>query len=380
MIVPFFGFQDLPNSILDEWIAAAERVLRGGIYIGGTEVELFEQEWSDSIGAAHCVGVANGMDAITLALKSLGISKGMKVAVPSHTFIATWIAVANLGAEPVGIDCGADGLMDLSLLIDQDLDVQCVVPVHMHGQMVDMERLMNWAQPKGIKVVEDCAQAHGAIQKGKFAGTWGDVGAFSFYPSKNLGAAGDAGAIVTSNPVIANKIRSLGNYGSELGNKYHYENLGLNSRLDPIQAAILRVNLKYLNDWNKKRREIAQRYYGFFEEVGIRHLRVLVEDSVHHHCVMLTDERDTVRAMLASVGVMTEVHYPESAESSYCKLARVHERANLNADYISSQAISIPLTPWLTNKNISKVIDALSSESILKILIRAENENRSFKN
>lgn len=380
MIVPFFGFQDLPNTILDEWIAAAERVLRNGIYIGGSEVELFEQEWSDSVGVAHCVGVANGMDAITLALKSVGISKGMKVAVPSHTFIATWLAVANLGAEPVGIDCGADGLMDLSLLIDHDLDVQCVVPVHMHGQMVDMERLMNWAQPKGIKVVEDCAQAHGAIQKGKFAGTWGDAGAFSFYPSKNLGAAGDAGAVVTSDPAIANKIRSLGNYGAELGNKYRYESLGLNSRLDPIQAAILRVNLTYLNDWNKKRKEIAHSYYNFFEEVGIRHLQVSVEDSVHHHCVLLTDDRDNVRAMLASVGVMTEVHYPESAESSYCNLAGKHRRGNLNADFISSQAISIPLTPWLTANKISQVMGALSSENILKILTGSENENQSIKN
>lgn len=165
MIVPFFGFQDAPSSLLDEWVKAVERVFRSGIFIGGSEVEMFEQEWSNSTGTSHCVGVANGLDAITLALKSVGIRSGMKVAVPSHTYIATWLAVANLGAEPIGIDCGPDGLMDLTLLIEADLDVQCVIPVHMHGQMVDMEQLMNWARPRGIKVIEDCAQAHGAFQK-----------------------------------------------------------------------------------------------------------------------------------------------------------------------------------------------------------------------
>lgn len=373
MIVPFFGFNDVPGSVLEEWVTAVERVLRSGIFIGGSEVELFEKEWAATIEASHCVGVANGMDAITLALKSVGITSGMKVAVPSHTFMATWLAVANLGAEPIGIDCGPDGLMDLSQLINDDLEVQGVIPVHMHGQMVDMEQLMNWAKPRNIKVIEDCAQAHGAVQKGKFAGTWGDAGAFSFYPSKNLGAAGDAGAVTTSDPEIAKVIKSIGNYGSDPGNKYRYQRLGMNSRLDPIQAAILRVNAKYLQDWNKKRIEIAKEYYELFDRLGIRHLQVSLNDSVHHHCVILSPERDSVRSMLASLGVMTEIHYPESAESTFCKLTGKQARRGLNADYISSRAISIPLNPWLTIEKISHVIDTLSSDAVLRILTK-END------
>ncbi len=373
MIVPFFSFHDVPSSIVDEWAKAAERVLRSGIFIGGLEVELFEKEWSDSLNTSYCVGVANGMDAITLALKSVGITSGMKVAVPSHTYIATWLAVANLGAEPIGIDCGPDGLMDLSLLIEQDLDVQCVIPVHMHGQMVDMEQLMNWASPRGIKVIEDCAQAHGASQKGRFAGAWGDAGAFSFYPSKNLGAAGDAGAVVTSDPELARVIQSLGSYGSAPGNKYKYERIGLNSRLDPIQAAILRVNLKYLNEWNKRRFRIAKDYFELFDKLGIAHLDVSLNDSVHHHCVILSPERDNVRSMLASMGVMTEIHYPESAESTYCKLMGKPGRKNLLADYVASRAISIPLNPWLTDEKLSHVISSLSSDKILKIMTKKDN-------
>ncbi len=370
MIVPFFSFQDVPGSIQDEWATAAERVLRSGIFIGGSEVELFEKEWADYLKASNCVGVANGMDAITIALKSLGIKSGMKVAVPSHTFIATWLAVENIGAEPIGIDSGPDGLMDLSLLIEENIDVQCVIPVHMHGQMVDMERLMNWARPRGIKVIEDCAQAHGALQKGKFAGTWGDVGAFSFYPSKNLGAAGDAGAVVTSDPEIGKIIESIGNYGSVKGKKYKYAHIGLNSRLDPIQAAILRINLKHLNEWNKRRNEIAETYYKLFDRLGIGHLEVSLRDSVHHHCVILSPERDSVRSMLASMGVMTEIHYPESAESIYCNLTGKPARKNLVADFISSRSLSIPLNPWLPDNKISHIISALSSDAVVEMLTR----------
>jgi dTDP-4-amino-4,6-dideoxygalactose transaminase len=369
MIVPFFGFQDTPISILNDWKNAVERVLLSGVFIGGKEVEMFEQEWAEFLKIPYCVGVANGLDALTLALKSLGIGPGMKVAVPSHTYIATWIAVANVGAEPVGIDCGSDGLMDLSLLIDQDLDVQCVIPVHMHGQMVAMDRVMEWAKPRGIKVIEDCAQAQGAKHQGKFAGAWGDIGAFSFYPSKNLGAVGDAGAVVTSNKALAENLRSLGNYGSEVGNKYKYKFLGQNSRLDPIQAAVLRVNLRHLEDWNESRRIIAGQYFDLLDELGIERLSVNLRESVHHHCIVLAGERDSARNLLVELGVMTEIHYPESAEFSFNKLNGKVSTRKSHSDYLAKRTLSLPLTPWLTHEKIAHVVGSISNSRVHESLL-----------
>ena len=199
MEIDFFSYKSAPADLKKEWQLAISEVIDSGQFIGGAAVSNFENEWSQYLGIGHAVGVGNGYDALVIALKALEIGAGDFVAVPSHTFIATWLAVDAVGATPIGIDCDASGLMDLDLLDKESVLFSAVIPVHMHGQMIDMQQLMNWARKNNTKVIEDCAQAHGASIHGKKSGTWGDIGAFSFYPTKNLGAIGDAGALVTDN-------------------------------------------------------------------------------------------------------------------------------------------------------------------------------------
>ena len=248
MKIPFFSLTDIPAEIKAGWSNAINETISSGRFIGGNEVQNFESNFADYLDVKNVIGVGNGYDALVIALKALGIGNGDRVAVPAHTFMATWLAVAAVGAEPIGIDCDKNGLLDLNLLEDLSPRPNAVIPVHMHGAMVDMERLVTWANKFNVYIVEDCAQAHGAIQKGKKAGSWGDISAFSFYPTKNLGALGDAGAVVTSNSELAVKSRAYANYGSSVRNKYEYEQLGINSRLDSIQAGILNFNLSYLKN------------------------------------------------------------------------------------------------------------------------------------
>jgi dTDP-4-amino-4,6-dideoxygalactose transaminase len=368
VLVPFYSFQDAPVDLIQSWRAAIDLVIKKGVFIGGEEVEAFQSEWSVFLKTTNCVGVGNGFDAIFLALKALGIQKGMKVAVPIHTYIATWLAIAHIGAEPIGIDCGENGLMDLNELENLNVSIDCVVAVHMHGQMVDMPRLTIWAKSRGIKVVEDCAQAHGAQLNGKFAGTWGDVGAFSFYPNKNLGAIGDAGAIVTMNQEIAETVRSYGNYGTLSGDKYNFKLLGVNSRMDPLQAAILRVNLQKLSEWNENRRSKAISYYTFLNENGISHLNVDPKKSVHHHCILFAHDRDNLRKELQSLGVSTEIHYPKTAEENFYQATSREFKSESRAKKLSRMTLSLPLSPWLSDVKIEYVKECLVKPKILKLI------------
>ena len=367
--VPFFDFEGMPQEILTAWENSIHEIIQKGKFIGGEALTEFETSWAKFLGVSHCIGVANGLDAITLALRAIGVTSGMKVAVPSHTFIATWIAVANVGATPIGIDCDDSGLMNLDFLEDLQDELDCVIPVHMHGQMVDMKRLMSWSKPRGIKVIEDCAQAHGAKLENRYAGTWGDIGAFSFYPTKNLGAIGDAGAIVTSNEELSHNIRSLGNYGSKSDNKYEYDRIGTNSRLDSIQAAILNVNLTHLAEWNRTRRLIAENYYSFFESLGIEHLQVNIEDSVHHHCVLFSKNRNQLREELQKLGIGTEIHYPSTAEDSYSKITKRTSSNNVNAKKITSRTLSLPISPWMSPDRLEFVKRSFQTQEIRKILL-----------
>ena len=369
MKVPFFDFEGMPQEILTAWENSIHEIIQKGKFIGGEALTEFETSWAKFLGVSHCIGVANGLDAITLALRAIGVTSGMKVAVPSHTFIATWIAVANVGATPIGIDCDDSGLMNLDFLEDLQDELDCVIPVHMHGQMVDMKRLMSWSKPRGIKVIEDCAQAHGAKLENRYAGTWGDIGAFSFYPTKNLGAIGDAGAIVTSNEELSHNIRSLGNYGSKSDNKYEYDRIGTNSRLDSIQAAILNVNLTHLAEWNRTRRLIAENYYSFFESLGIEHLQVNIEDSVHHHCVLFSKNRNQLREELQKLGIGTEIHYPSTAEDSYSKITKRTSSNNVNAKKITSRTLSLPISPWMSPDRLEFVKRSFQTQEIRKILL-----------
>lgn len=364
----FFSFKDAPDSLKDEWKAAILEVIDSGQFVGGPFVDRFEVEWSSYLGIEHTIGVGNGYDAIVVALRILGIGESDLVAVPSHTFVATWLAVGAVGAKPIGVDCNASGLMDVNSLQSSNVKFSAVIPVHMHGQMVDMPKLVTWASQNGVKVIEDCAQAHGARIDGKFAGTWGNFGAFSFYPTKNLGALGDAGCIVTNDSTLAHLARSYINYGSVPGNKYEYQFNGINSRLDPIQAAVLSVNLKYLDSWNKRRNEIAKKYTERLQCAGVRTLNVQSE-SVFHHYIIESENRDMTRILLESMGVKTEIHYPECAEMSYGKFKKNFMVGEIrNASKLSGKTLSLPISPWMSDESIDFVIDSILKKEVLDTL------------
>lgn len=364
--VDFFSFKDAPDTLRKEWEVATRKVIDSGQFIGGPYVSKFETEWANFLGVNHAIGVGNGYDAIVVALKILGIGEGDLVAVPSHTFVATWLAVGAVGATPVGVDCNASGLMDVDLLRSHKSKFSAVIPVHMHGQMVDMPKLVAWSNETGVKVIEDCAQAHGARINGKLAGAWGHFGAFSFYPTKNLGALGDAGSLVTNDEKLASDARSYVNYGSVPGNKYEYQFNGINSRLDPIQAAILSVNLTYLDSWNTKRKNIAEKYLNSFQPLGVRTLPIVM-DSVFHHFIVESESRDMTRKLLGMDGIATEIHYPESAQISFNKFDKtsVSEEPS-HAFKLSKKTLSLPISPWMTEESVEKVIRAISAKKTLE--------------
>ena len=366
MKVPFFDFNQAPNSLKIEWRDAIERVIGSGQFIGGLEVTNFEKSWANYLETENAIGVANGLDAIILGLRALNIGPGSIVAIPSHTFIATWLAVDAVGATPIGIDCDSNGLMNLDLLEMIEKSIDAVIPVHMHGQMVNMERLSRWAILNEVRIIEDCAQAHGAEIHGRLAGSWGDIGAFSFYPTKNLGALGDGGIIVARDLELARRVRSLGNYGSKQSNKYAYSRKGVNSRLDPLQAAVLGVNLKYLDTWNARRREIASEFISAFSRVGIRLLVTKPEESVWHHFIVLAENRDLARTALESLGVFTEIHYPECAEDSYAGISTHQSSQPEIARWLAQRTLSLPISPWMSDAQVTHVLDSMTSSNVLR--------------
>jgi dTDP-4-amino-4,6-dideoxygalactose transaminase len=220
-----------------------------------------------------------------------------------------------------------------------------------------------------MKVIEDCAQAHGAMIQGKFAGTWGDTGAFSFYPTKNLGAAGDAGAIVTNDSSLHLKAREFANYGSIAGKKYKYDSLGINSRLDPIQAGFLNINLRHLDNWNEDRRKIARLYEELLQKNGIAYLDQTPE-SVFHHFIMFSKNRDVTRELLLTSGIKTEIHYPEPAQLSYEKITKTQNRQiPSNATQLSRNSLSLPIYPWLTKEYVIEIVETLKKPEIYSSII-----------
>jgi dTDP-4-amino-4,6-dideoxygalactose transaminase len=342
-------------------------VIADGKFILGESVSKFEKAWADYLEVKSAVGVANGFDALVLSLKALGIGAGDLVAVPSHTFIATWLAVKAVGAQPLGIDCTRDGLMNIAALESSKYKFSATIPVHMHGQLVEMDRLMEWARYSKSLVVEDCAQAHGAETSGKKAGSWGHVSAFSFYPSKNLGALGDAGAVVTNDKNVAERISRMANYGNSRQDKYRIVETGINSRLDTLQASILLVNMKHLEHWNMARKQIAEIYQKTCQDLEIAFLKP-ENESVYHHFVMFSSNRELTRRKLSEKGVGTEIHYPEVAELAYSRIDQSYKVSNFphNAFWISQHAISLPIFPWMTPSQIAQVCESLSDTVIVK--------------
>jgi len=366
--ITFGGFELTPIEIRVAWKAAVNRIIDSDVFIGGSEVTAFEKEWSIFSGINESVGVGNGFDGLAISLMAAGVSKGDFVAVPAHTFIATWLAVDSIGAIPVGIDVTADGLLDLDLLFESKQPLKAVIPVHMHGKMVDMVKLCKWAAARSIKVIEDSSQAHGVELNGVRTGQISNAAVFSLYPTKNLGALGDAGVISSNSLEFIESCRGIGNYGSSKVNKYKHETIGRNSRLDPIQAAVLKVNLNYLTTWNNRRREIAEQYFKICEEFKLKPLQEMNAGSVFHHFVVKTPNRDTLREHLKLYGIGSDIHYPNVAGMEYAQIKNLKSKAYPVAESLSKQILSLPIHPWLQEHHILRIQAVLENAHSLSII------------
>ena len=362
--VPFLDVRAATQELEAPVLEAIERVVRSGWYIRGAETAAFEREFAAFIGAKHAVGVGNGLDAIALALRALGIGPGDEVIVPSNTFIATWIAVANAGAHPVGVE-PIVGQWNLDSARVEDAitpRTRAVIPVHLFGQPADLAELLAVAKKHGLAVVEDAAQAHGASYHGRRVGAHSDAVAWSFYPGKNLGALGDGGAVTTNDADVAARVRSLGNYGSS--QKYVNDLLGANSRLDEIQSAVLRVKLQHLDSWNARRRTIAERYTE--ELAGIPGLRLPTvapgREHVWHLYVVDHASRDELQKHLAARGIQTLVHYPipPHLSGAFAPLGLTEGTFPI-AERAARTHLSLPIGPHLSEEDVTRVIDACRS-------------------
>ena len=365
-MIPFLDLAAAYHELKDEIDAAVQRVLTSGYYILGPEVEAFEAEWAAYCTADHAVGVANGLDALILALRALEIGEGDEVIVPSNTYIATWLAVSAVGARPVPVEPDPVTYNIDPARIEAGITsaTKALLPVHLYGQPADLDPILALARRYGLAVVEDAAQAHGARYKGQRIGAHGDVVCWSFYPGKNLGALGDAGAVTTNRADLADRIRVLRNYGSRV--KYVNEVEGVNSRLDPIQAAVLRVKLQHLDDWSERRRAIAALYSDRLQNCGL--ILPQVPDwaePVWHLYVVRTPEREALQAKLTAAGVGTLIHYPipPHMQVAYAGMALEPDALPL-ARAMADQVVSLPMGPQLGLAEASAVVDAVRAAAL----------------
>jgi dTDP-4-amino-4,6-dideoxygalactose transaminase len=359
--VPFLDLLAPHEELREELDEAIARVISSGWYLLGDELASFEHEWASYVGAGHCVGVANGLDALRLGLEALGIRAGDEVIVPSNTYIATWLAVTQVGATvvPVEPDARTYNLDPARVEAAITSRTRAVLPVHLYGQPADMAPIRAVAEAYGLIVFEDAAQAHGARYHGTRVGTGSNAVAWSFYPGKNLGALGDAGAITTDDAVLADRLRVLRNYGSR--EKYRNEVRGYNSRLDEIQAAVLRVKLRHLDNWNGRRATSAARYGCELASAGLILPEVPVwAEPVWHIYVVRSRHRDALRAHLATNGIGTLIHYPipPHHQKAYADLGFPADAFPI-AREIAAEALSLPLGPHLTPLQQDAVIDAV---------------------
>jgi len=360
-MIPFLDVGAAYQELKEEIDAAIKQVLEGGWYILGPEVENFERDYAKYCGASFAVGVANGLDALHLALTAMGIGEGDEVIVPSNTYIATWLAVSHCGAKPVSVEPDEatynidPGLIEAAITPR----TKAILPVHLYGQPADLDPILAIARKYGLRVLEDAAQAHGARYKGKRIGCHGDAVAWSFYPGKNLGALGDGGAITTNDPELVDRLRVLRNYGSRV--KYVNDVQGWNSRLDPIQAAVLRVKLRYLDEWNVRRSAIAHQYLGNMRNdlLTLPHTPEWA-DSVWHLFVVRHPNRDALQQHLKDAGVGTLIHYPipPHLQAAYRSL-EYSEGDFPIAEKMAREILSLPMGPHLGESDRIKICIAM---------------------
>ena len=360
-MIPFLDLAAAYRELAPEIDGAVTRVLASGWYIGGPEVAAFEEEWARYSEAGYCIGTGNGLDALVLALRACGVGPGDGVIVPSNTFIATWLAVTAVGAtiQPVEPDPATHNIDVDRIAAAITPATRVIIPVHLYGQPADIDPILEIAKTHGLRVIEDAAQAHGARYKGRRIGAHGDMVCWSFYPGKNLGALGDAGAVTTDDPELAARVRQLGNYGSE--KKYVCTERGVNSRLDPIQAAVLRVKLNHLDAWTERRRSIAAVYKEKLSDVGL----VLPQvpnwaDPVWHLYVVRSRERDTLHQRMSAAEIGTLIHYPipPHMQDAYADLNFAPAAFPL-ARHLADEVLSLPIGPHLSTEALNEVVNAL---------------------
>ncbi len=361
-VIRFDNFNPQYNAIKPEIDEAVHRVLDSGWFILGKELEAFEKAFANYIGCKYCVGVASGTDAITLSLMALGMEGGSEVITSNITAFPTIAAILHAGAVPVVADiCGNDGLIDTAK-IERHITkkTKAIIPVHLYGQSCDLDKINEIASKYAIPVVEDCAQSVGASYKGKKTGSIGKINAFSFYPTKNLGAYGDGGAITTNDEELYNELLQLRNYGQRV--RYYHDRFGINSRLDEIQAAILHVKLKHLDSWSAKRRELASYYRSRLTSVTCLEEHSYGE-AVYHLFVVKTPKREGFMEYLKAKGIQNLIHYPVPMhkQKAFPLYGKISDDLYPESNAFAEQIVSIPVYPELTLEEREKIIETINS-------------------
>lgn len=361
-MVEFVSLKTQFERYQNEYEAAALQALRSGWYIMGKELESFEAQFAAYLGMKHCVGLNSGLDALTLAVRALGIGPGDEVIVPGNTYIASVLGITENGATPIFVDPDAYFCLDAEKIEAAITPkTKAILPVHLYGQPCDMKTICAIAEKHGLYVVEDCAQSHGAKLNGKLTGTFGAIGCFSFYPTKPLGALGDSGAVVTNDPILADRLRKLRNYGS--GVKYVNELEGVNSRLDEVQAAALQVGLKHLEEGNAFRNHIAGRYLAEIQNplVVLPQIRPGA-NHVYHIFALLCEERDALQKHMTDCGIKTLIHYPIPPHLQQCYARLGHGAGDFPiSERFSKEELSLPIYVGMPDEDVTRVIEAVNS-------------------
>lgn len=363
--IPLFTLQPQHHAIEREMAEVFDKIVKQGKFILGEHVERFEKEYAAFQKVKYCVGLGNGHDALWVALKTYGIGKGDEVLVPSHTCQATWLAVVNAGARPVPVEVDSTTYLMNPALVEPSLTpkTKAIIPVHLYGHPCAMDEILTIARNHDLKVIEDNAQAHGAVYKNKLTGSWGHCNATSFYPTKNLGALGDGGAILTNDKEIAELARAIRNYGSVKKDVHQLQ--GINSRLDELQAALLSIKLKKLKKWNAQRVQNAKIYFNLLKSIDDLHLPPqpsALAKPVFHQFVIRTAHRDKLRAFLAKKGIEAAIHYPTPVHRQKAYHHLNYKRGSLPvAEQLSETVLSLPIWPGLNEEELHFIASQIKS-------------------
>jgi dTDP-4-amino-4,6-dideoxygalactose transaminase len=359
-MIEYENLHNLNKPFFEEYNKAFKEVLESGWYIIGNKVKEFEKQFAGYCSSNYCIGVANGLDALNLSLRAFNFEKGSEVIVPSNTYIATILSIVDNGLQPILVEPDIE-----SYNIDPDLIEQAITPktkaimvVHLYGKVCVMDKVLAIAKKHNLKVIEDCAQSHGAKFKGKLSGSFGDYAAHSFYPTKNLGALGDAGAVTTSNPVLAEKVQILRNYGSKV--KYYNEVVGVNSRLDELQAALLLVKLKYIEKITTHKRELASLYLKGLKQDYIKPQEHADHFDVYHIFNIRHPKRDDLKMYLLKNNIKTEIHYPVAPNKQKAMLGILDKQQTPIAEEIHRTTLSLPISFFHSKEEVEKVIEVMN--------------------